>query len=186
MAQKKSNRFVAGPYHVKRRPGGGYTRSDGCPRGQWKLTWGLKLPVILSMTDTRSMPGPAVTGARQADATIYRMVEALLCDGSVLVKWGDAHQSKFHSIWLRHQCECAHCGTPLNAVRGIRLHHIPKDIKPEKIELVSDLLRIQWSDGHASECVARWLRDLARNSGGQQRFYSARMPLIHGAMAIKA
>jgi hypothetical protein len=111
------------------------------------------------MTEARSIPGSGESGTRQADATIYRMVEAVLCEGSVLVKWGDSHQSKFHPIWLRHQCECAHCGTPLNAVRDIRLHHIPEDIQPEEIELVSDLLRIQWSDGHASEYAARWLRD---------------------------
>ena len=35
------------------------------------------------------------------------------------VLWGDGHMSRFHPMWLRHQCECDICGSSLDAIRGI-------------------------------------------------------------------
>ena len=78
----------------------------------------------------------------------------------VFVDWGDGHQSRFHPMWLRHQCHCKHCGTPMNAVRGIRLHHIPEDISAGSITCSADELTVTWSqDDHQSVYPARWLRD---------------------------
>lgn len=44
----------------------------------------------------------------------------------LIIDWGDDHRSRFHPVWLRHQCECADCGSSVNAVRRIRTHHIPE------------------------------------------------------------
>ena len=63
-----------------------------------------------------------------ANEARYAIARAEIQNGGLSLLWGDGHQSQFHAMWLRHQCMCTHCGTPLNAVRGIRLHHIPEDI----------------------------------------------------------
>ena len=55
-----------------------------------------------------------------------------IADKDILsVTWADGHESRFHAIWLRHQCWCEACGTPVTGVRGIRLNDIfrPKDKK---------------------------------------------------------
>ena len=52
----------------------------------------------------------------------YQIETAEVDNGGMTITWGDGHSSFFHAIWLRHQCTCASCGTPINAVRGIRLH----------------------------------------------------------------
>ncbi len=78
----------------------------------------------------------------------------------VTVEWGDGHRSQYHPTWLRHQCHCNSCGTPMNAVRGIRLHHIPEDISPSSIERSDNEITVTWSpDDHRSVYSARWLRD---------------------------
>ena len=46
----------------------------------------------------------------------------------IAVHWQDGHISQFNWIWLRHQCDCELCGSTFNAVRAIRIHHIPEDI----------------------------------------------------------
>jgi len=33
--------------------------------------------------------------------------EIELAGRRVAVHWGDGHQSRFHAIWLRHNCHCA-------------------------------------------------------------------------------
>lgn len=75
------------------------------------------------------------------------------------VHWEDGHVSRFHAIWLRHQCWCPVCGTPETGVRGIRLHHIDETISFAAAEADRDYVRVIWPDGHRSEYAARWLRN---------------------------
>ena len=91
---------------------------------------------------------------------LYDIVSAAIDDRHLVIGWGDGHNSRFHPLWLRHQCSCSFCGTPVNAVRGIRLHHIPEDIAPVLDSRTADTVTLVWSDdGHRSVYDARWLRD---------------------------
>lgn len=90
----------------------------------------------------------------------YR-IDALAVDGGELrIDWSDGHTSRFHPMWLRHQCTCAACGTPVNAVRGLRLHHIPMEIA-FRVEAHDERgVVLAWAnDGHHSRYEADWLRD---------------------------
>ena len=90
----------------------------------------------------------------------YQIKQAAVVENALLIDWNDGHQSRFHPIWLRHQCECELCGTPMNAVRALRLHHIPEDISIAKLNIDDQEIKIGWSkDGHRSTYRARWLRD---------------------------
>ena len=95
-----------------------------------------------------------------ANESRYTIVSAEINNGGLSVIWDDGHKSLFHAIWLRHQCTCADCGTPLNAVRGIRLHHIPENIAVDALEFSESGVMLTWSDdGHQSRYQARWLRE---------------------------
>ncbi|MCP5083467.1 MAG: DUF971 domain-containing protein [Alphaproteobacteria bacterium] len=90
----------------------------------------------------------------------YTIKAAHTDDTQLVIDWADGHQSSFHPMWLRHQCECRACGTPLDAVRGLRLHHIPADISPARVSPSPSSVIVTWNgDGHRSEFQARWLRD---------------------------
>jgi gamma-butyrobetaine dioxygenase len=97
--------------------------------------------------------------------------------GAVAVSWSDGHESRFPSIQLRHQCACPACGTPTNAVRGIRLWMIPDDIRAERAAVTPDGVRVVWSDdGHTSDYDARWLR--AACCAPQERAARAARPTL--------
>jgi len=90
----------------------------------------------------------------------YQIMQAAIVEGGLQIDWNDGHQSQFHPVWLRHQCECELCGTSMNAVRALRLHHIPEDISMTKLGADHRQIKIVWStDDHQSEYNARWLRD---------------------------
>ncbi|MGI9291769.1 MAG: TauD/TfdA family dioxygenase [Gammaproteobacteria bacterium] len=96
----------------------------------------------------------------------YLINQAEIADHGLQVDWGDGHQSHFHSVWLRHQCECDACGTPMNAVRALRIHHIPEDISIASFEFNHQQVKIGWSQGaHHSTYKARWLRDHCYSDG---------------------
>ena len=57
------------------------------------------------------------------------VIDKVVGHGTVLgITRADKHISEYHWIWLRHQCTRDLCGTPLNAIRGIFIHDIPRDI----------------------------------------------------------
>lgn len=90
----------------------------------------------------------------------YTIKGARIEGRGLAVDWADGHRSQYHGVWLRHQCSCKACGTPMNAVRGIRLHHIPDDICPARLDTAGDDVHVRWShDDHSSTYSARWLRD---------------------------
>lgn len=89
----------------------------------------------------------------------HTILSVALEDNHLSVTWEDGHHSRFHPIWLRHQCWCQDCGTPETGVRGIRLHHIDDDIAIESAQALGDNIHIIWPDGHRSDYAARWLRN---------------------------
>ena len=91
---------------------------------------------------------------------MYGIVNASIEDSQLTITWGDGHHSSYHPLWLRHQCECNVCGTPIDAVRGIRLLDIPSNIEPELRDSSNTDVHIQWMpDKHRSVYSAKWLRN---------------------------
>ena len=90
----------------------------------------------------------------------YSISSAQIDETHVCIIWGDGHMSRFHPMWLRHQCECEVCGSPLDALRGVRLHHLPETVTPQNLEVTEDGIALAWvHDGHRSRYQATWLRD---------------------------
>lgn len=88
------------------------------------------------------------------------IASAAIEDGELAIGWRDGHRSRFHPLWLRHQCGCDFCGTAITAVRGLRLHHLPERPEPTLTETGEDAVTLVWRhDGHRSRYGARWLRD---------------------------
>ena len=93
-------------------------------------------------------------------SAMYEIVNASIEDSQLTITWGDGHHSSYHPLWLRHQCECNVCGTPIDAVRGIRLLDIPSNIEPELRDSSNTDVHIQWMpDKHRSVYSAKWLRN---------------------------
>ena len=93
-------------------------------------------------------------------SAMYGIVNASIEDRQLTITWGDGHHSSYHPLWLRHQCECNVCGTPIDAVRGIRLLNILPNIEPELRDSSNNGIHIQWKpDKHRSVYSAKWLRN---------------------------
>ncbi|MCH7889662.1 MAG: DUF971 domain-containing protein, partial [Proteobacteria bacterium] len=79
--------------------------------------------------------------------------------GRVRLTWGDGHESRFHAIWLRYNCDCEGCGTTATAIRPLRLTQIPADIAVAAAAIDDDgRLALRWPDGHRTIFEAAWLR----------------------------
>lgn len=89
------------------------------------------------------------------------VTSASVADDRVAVDWADGHESRFHGIWLRHNCSCTACGTSETAMRALRIDAIPDDIMPQTVAIDDDGgLHVVWpGDGHISRYDATWLRD---------------------------
>jgi len=94
------------------------------------------------------------------DSMRYAISGTRVKNRHLVIQWGDGHESRFHPVMLRHQCECEECGTPMDAIRGIRLHHIPDDIEPTIRSVTASAVEIDWKPvPHASRYEARFLRN---------------------------
>jgi alpha-ketoglutarate-dependent taurine dioxygenase len=90
----------------------------------------------------------------------YRINSTSILNGELDIHWADGHRSHYHPIWLRHQCECNSCGSSLDGVRGIRIHHILENIAVSEVSLTATEVNIAWSgDAHRSSYSNRWLRN---------------------------
>ena len=53
-------------------------------------------------------------------------------------------------VWLRLQCPCAECFVPGIGERRVRLHELPADLTPTRVEHHTGGLEVVWPDGHRS------------------------------------
>ena len=75
-------------------------------------------------------------------------ISAVRDQGVLRIDWGD-ETVDLSFVYLRSQCECAHCVNEWTGERLLDPDTIPADITLEKMELVgSYALRIHWSDNH--------------------------------------
>ena len=94
-----------------------------------------------------------------SDDQRYLISHAEVHDNRLHIHWADGHDSEYHPVMLRHQCECDLCGTPLNAVRGLYIHQIPEDIAIEELSVETEGIGVTWQPWHESTYRAKWLRD---------------------------
>ncbi len=83
--------------------------------------------------------------------------------GRLRVVWGDG-ESDFPFVFLRRQCQCAHCVNEWTGAQILDPASVSDDISMESMELVgSYAVRIHWSDGHNAGLFT-WerLRELSR------------------------
>ncbi len=114
-----------------------------------------------------SASGPAffnmieiTTDYKSKNGSPYAVASVGIEKRELIVRWGDGHTSSYHSVWLRHQCECDACGTCRTGVRMLHIQDIPDDIGPSLKAWTDEEIHITWTnDGHESVYAARWLRD---------------------------
>lgn len=86
------------------------------------------------------------------------MTRVRLAGREVLVDWADGHNSAFHALWLRDNCDCAEC-RHASGQRLLDTSRIPADIAPAAVSSGSGRLEIEWAnDGHRSTYAVGWLR----------------------------
>jgi alpha-ketoglutarate-dependent taurine dioxygenase len=116
----------------------------------WNLSNVFAKDLMADRNNARTTPMPSAR---------HCIHSAAIKDDLLSVVWDDRHESRFHPVWLRHQCWCPDCGTPETGVRGIRLHHIDDGISIAKAWVEGDSVQVVWPDGHRSAYAARWLRN---------------------------
>lgn len=83
-----------------------------------------------------------------------------LGEHSLQLYWDDGHCSEFHYLWLRDNCPCTQCVSPLTREQLFEICDVPLEIRPEKASLNAGYLEIRWSDGgHESRYHPGWLRE---------------------------
>jgi gamma-butyrobetaine dioxygenase len=103
--------------------------------------------------------------------------------GMVRVTWDDGRVSRFHVMWLRDNCPCPECVSPLTREQSFEIADAPDDLKPAQAG--ADRfggLSVVWSDGHRSRFDAGWLRANANDEASRaERRGSAAKSLWGGA-----
>jgi alpha-ketoglutarate-dependent taurine dioxygenase/DUF971 family protein len=93
-------------------------------------------------------------------------------DGHIVVSWQDGHHSRFHQDWLRHQCECDHCGPSLTGIRNAWILDIPDDMGPPELSAGDEGVSVTWAwDHHQSFYSWEWLRDNCYSSESRSARY---------------
>jgi alpha-ketoglutarate-dependent taurine dioxygenase/DUF971 family protein len=115
--------------------------------------------------------------AHHPERTIIRAVG--LDDGRVTVNWEDGHESRFHPVWLRYNCDCGDCGQTDKGLRSLRLTDIPRDIAVTTAAIHGEgRLALTWSDGHGARFEPGWLRACCYSSA--EREYRRLKPKLWG------
>ncbi|XP_070538926.1 gamma-butyrobetaine dioxygenase-like [Ptychodera flava] len=70
-------------------------------------------------------------------------------DGRILeVTWRDNTHSRYHGIWLRHNCQCSDCKQAFSGQSLIEVSEIdPSQLKISNAKLIDDMLEVEWDEG---------------------------------------
>lgn len=86
-------------------------------------------------------------------------VALTLHPGSLQVTWSDGRVSPFHDLWLRDNCPCPTCVYPVTREQMFEIADVPDDLLLVQARIEdAGVLRLGWSDGHASVFHPGWLR----------------------------
>lgn len=110
----------------------------------------------------------------EGNASVLRVVFVQQTQDSLLVEWADGSINQFHYIWLRDNCPTAF--HPDTQERVFDLLSVSEDIHPIKVNVTSDTLEMDWSEGgHKSSFSQAWLyshryvdKDLVRQTTGYE------------------
>ena len=78
-------------------------------------------------------------------------------DSQLRIGWDDGHESRFHAIWLRDNCQCPDCRHP-SGQRLLDTRRIPTDLALASARAENGAVAATFADGHAGTWDASWLR----------------------------
>lgn len=83
------------------------------------------------------------------------------------------HPITVNAFWLRCQCPCSECFDPQTKRKKLTPMNIPKEIKPKDIQQVvsSDMLIVEWNDGHISTFDPGSLFNIDPTSRAQEKHH---------------
>ncbi len=117
------------------------------------------------------------------------MVSADLADGdqTMVVSWGDGHESRLPLRHLRHECPCASCRIERQEARTNPFRVIGPDAKPPSSKMVGLEavgrygLKIGWGDGHdAGIYTFEYLREICPCDECKSQRTGENLPYVHG------
>jgi len=75
------------------------------------------------------------------------------------IGWDDGRESRFHYLWLREHCPCAHCHNLQTREQTLDISTLADDLRAEALDIDHEgrLVAI-WPDGHRSRYHPGWLR----------------------------
>lgn len=83
------------------------------------------------------------------------------CDAEAInVVWSNGDTSQYHYIWLRDNCQCKQCVSPLTREQLFEICDVPLSIKANKVWINQQYrIEIKWDfDNHCSEYLPGWLQ----------------------------
>jgi gamma-butyrobetaine hydroxylase len=78
-------------------------------------------------------------------------------DSQLRIGWEDGHESRFHAIWLRDNCQCADCRHP-SGQRLLDTRAIRNDVALTSARAENGSVAATFADGHGGRWEAEWLR----------------------------
>ncbi|KDQ59036.1 hypothetical protein JAAARDRAFT_68604 [Jaapia argillacea MUCL 33604] len=121
--------------------------------------------IVTSVTTKRDISSSHnVAADAAADAKNLPVVS--MDDREVAIGWEDSRTwSRYHHIWLRDHCRCPNCYHQITKQRLVNTFEIPIDIKPTKVQAVSEGLEVTWpsSPSHIVVYPWSWLKEHSYN-----------------------
>lgn len=74
------------------------------------------------------------------------------------LRWHDSFSARYHYLWLRDNCPCAHCVHQVTREQTFELVTVPSSIVPQSAAVDHGVLELSWPDGHTSHYDPGWLR----------------------------
>ncbi|MFM7066334.1 MAG: TauD/TfdA family dioxygenase [Gammaproteobacteria bacterium] len=112
-------------------------------------------PRVLNMASSMEMSD------LEPSTTPWRMTEAVLETGSLVLAWNDGHRSEFAVEWLRDNCACSACRHPRAFERLYMFIDHPVPEIHSAVIGTDGSLQVEFADGemrHSSRYSAGWLR----------------------------
>jgi [2-(trimethylamino)ethyl]phosphonate dioxygenase len=78
-------------------------------------------------------------------------------DSRLRVEWPDGHESRYHAIWLRDNCQCGDCRHP-SGQRLLDTRAIADDVALASAGARNGSVEATFADGHEGRWDAEWLR----------------------------
>ena len=107
--------------------------------------------------------------------SVYKMethpIDVCCYDKTLQVKWDNGEESLYHFLWLRDNCHCKQCVTPLSKEQVFEICDVPFDIRPNSVELLEDkTIEIIWDyEHHKSIYHPAWLKEHCYSKSSKEK-----------------